>query len=90
MEKETELQTTMSSQKCKCELRYKKEKSLQQEINEYQFQEDEKYKKYIVDFYKLHMTKDKETIKQLYKEDINLIISDEGLQEIKTIISEIF
>ena len=91
MKKETKLQTTtISSQKCDCELPRKKEKSLQQEINEYQIQEQEKYIKYIVDFYKLHMTKDNETIKQLYKEEMNLIISDEGLQDIKASISENF
>ena len=57
-----------------------KEKILQQEIDEYQFQQDKCYQKYIVDFYKLHKDNDNETIKQLYKE--HLIISDEGLQDI--------
>lgn len=59
-----------------------KEKSLQQEIDEYQFQQDKYYQKYIVDFYKLHNNKDNETIKQLYKEYLHLIISNESLQDI--------
>jgi hypothetical protein len=61
-----------------------KKKSLQQEIDEYQFQETKIYQKYIVDFYKLHKDKDNETIKQLYKEHLHLhlIISNESLQDI--------
>lgn len=59
-----------------------KEKSLQQEIDEYQFQQDKIFQKYIVDFYKLHKDKDNDTIKQLYKEHLHLIISNESLQDI--------
>lgn len=61
----------------------RKEKSLQQEIDEYQFQEEKLYQKHIVDFYKLHLHKDNEIIKQLYKEQLHLIVSDIGLQDIK-------
>ena len=61
----------------------RKEKSLQQEIDEYQFQEEKLYQKHIVDFYKIHLYKDNEIIKQLYKEQLHLIVSDIGLQDIK-------
>lgn len=59
-----------------------KETTLQQEIDEFQLKENSQYIKYIVNFFDLHLNKDNKTIKQLFKDKLHLIISDEGLDDI--------